>query len=139
MGRILCIDLGMKRVGVAVSDPLHIIAQPLVTLSFQSMEQLVQDVRVLVEDKEGELVIIGIPLREDGREGEGAVMARRCKQLLEAQGVHCLLRDESFSSREAEDVIHEHGKRRRENREKIDQIAAAVVLREYLKEKQSSE
>jgi putative Holliday junction resolvase len=137
MGRIACIDLGLKRVGVAVSDPLQLIAQPLATLPYVSLEKLFHDVREIIRTKDVELVLVGIPVREDGREGEGAVMARRFKARLERSGIACLLRDESFSSREAEDVIHEHGKRRKAYREKIDQIAAAVVLREYLKESRS--
>ncbi len=137
MGRIASIDLGKKRVGVAVTDPLRIIAQPLLTLRFVTMEKLVRDIHGIIRDKDVDLVLVGIPLRDDGREGEGAAMARRFKARLERDGIACLLRDESFSSREAEDVIHEHGKRRKENREKIDQIAAAVVLREYLKEREA--
>ena len=136
MGRIASIDLGKKRVGVAVSDPLRMIAQPLATLRFVSMEKLIRDVLTIVREKEIDLILVGLPVRDDGREGEGAAMSRSFKARLEREGVSCLLRDESFSSREAEDVIHEHGKHRREHREQIDQIAAAVVLREFLKERQ---
>ncbi len=135
MGRIASIDLGKKRVGVAVSDPLRMIAQPLATLRFVSMEKLIRDVLTIVREKEIDLMLVGLPVRDDGREGEGAAMSRSFKARLERAGVSCVLRDESFSSREAEDVIHEYGKHRREHREKIDQIAAAVVLREYLKER----
>jgi putative holliday junction resolvase len=134
MGRILSLDLGAKRVGVAVSDPLHLIAQPLVTLLHSTLEKLFRDVQTLMTEKDIELVVIGFPVREDGREGPGAVLARRFKARLERAHIACVFQDESFSSREAEDVLHQHGKHRKEHRDIIDQIAAAVVLRDYLKE-----
>jgi putative Holliday junction resolvase len=132
MGRILSLDVGKKRVGVAVSDPLKLIAQPFTTLNVSSRQKLIRDVLDIIKKQDVEMVVVGYPLREDGREGESALLARRIHTLLKEQAVVSQLWDESDSSREAEDVIHGHGKHRREYRDKIDQIAAAVILRRYL-------
>ncbi len=132
MRRILGLDVGSSRVGVALSDPLHLFARPLVTIPFTTPRELAREVLAIAAREDVELVIIGCPEETGGRESEPARLARSVRALLEEKAVSCRLVDESFSSREAEEVIHEHGKHRRAYKGKVDQIAAALILKRYL-------
>jgi putative Holliday junction resolvase len=132
MRRIVGLDVGARRVGVALSDPLRIFARPLVTLPFTTPRRLVRDLEEIIRREDVELVVIGCPAEGGGRESEPARLARAVCALLEERSVACRLVDESYTSREAEEVIHEHGKRRKAYRSKIDQIAAALILKKYL-------
>ncbi len=122
---------------MALTDPLQLFAHPLTTLAFDTIEHLVRDVRRIIERESVELVVIGCPEEGGGRESEPARLARAVRALLEEHAVPCRLVDESYTSREAEAVIHEHGKRRKAYRERIDQIAAAIILKKYLDHKSS--
>ncbi len=132
MKRIMGIDVGTRRVGVALSDPLRLFARPLATLSFTTPERLVRDLLEIAAREDVDLVVVGCPEEAGGPEREPARLARRVSALLEENAVPCRLVDESFSSREAESIIHEHGKRRRAYKPKVDQIAAALILKRYL-------
>lgn len=126
------LDVGTRRVGVALSDPLRLFARPFTTFPFTTPERLVADVLEIAGREDVDLVIIGCPGEAGGPEREPARLARRIRALLEQHAVACRLIDESYSSREAEAVIRAHGKRRRAYKEKVDQIAAALILKRYL-------
>jgi putative holliday junction resolvase len=132
MGRILGLDIGAKRVGVALSDRLHLVARPLTTLAFTSAAALVRDIGQIVKREEVELVLIGLPWETDGRESEPARLAVLVRDLLEKESIPTLFGDESYSSREAEAIMHERGRRRQSYRLELDQYAAAVILQRYL-------
>jgi putative Holliday junction resolvase len=80
------------------------------------------------------LVVIGLPLSADGSEGVGCARARRIAKTLQASGVTVKLHDERWSSRDAEVILRETGKNRRGSKEKVDAIAASLILSEYLRE-----
>ena len=131
-GRVLGVDLGARRVGLALSDPLRMISSPLTTVPMTSESALVRTLAGLCREHQVSTVVLGLPLSADGSEGPGCARARRIAALLESLDIPTELQDESWSSRDAEDVLRETGKRRRGAREKVDAIAASLILRDYL-------
>ena len=132
MSRVLGVDLGARRVGLAISDPGRIISSPLETLAMESETALVRRLLRLCREKEVATVVIGLPLSADGSEGPGCARARRIAGKMTEAGIAAELVDESWSSRDAEEVLKEMGKSRRTAKEKVDAIAASLILRDYL-------
>lgn len=133
-GRALGVDLGTKRVGLALTDPGRVISSPHATLPMRSEKDLVLSLLEICAEREVSLVVIGLPLSADGSEGPGCTRARRVAALLEAGGLAVKLHDERWSSRDAESILRQTGGSRRSSREKVDAIAASLVLSEYLRE-----
>ncbi len=133
MGRILAVDPGTRRVGLAITDPLQLIASPLRSISFSSADRLVKDLLALIEAREVEQVVVGLPIREDRTEGEGCQQARSLAGRLREAGVQVTLWDERYSSREAENKLREMGFNRKQSIGRIDQVAAAIILEDYLR------
>ncbi|MEE9582133.1 MAG: Holliday junction resolvase RuvX [Acidimicrobiia bacterium] len=132
MGRVLALDSGTVRIGVAVSDPLGITAQPHSSLDAASPD-LMADISQLVESLDVERIVVGLPVSLDGTEGASARLARDlADRITEATGVEVSLIDERFSTVTAERVMIEAGARRSERRAARDRVAAAVFLQAYL-------
>jgi len=132
MARILAVDLGTRRVGLAVTDPLAMLASPYDTIDFRTMPALVDRIVGLCREKEVQCVVVGLPVREDGREGEGCVRARLLCSRLRDRGCESVLWDETWTSRDAEAVLREAGKTRKTAKGKVDAIAASLILKDYL-------
>ena len=133
-GRVLAVDLGEKRVGIALSDPLRLVASPLTTIAMKSESALAGTLSELCARHSVALVVIGLPLSADGSEGAGCARARRLGARLGAAGLPFAYQDESWTSREAEDALRAAGRTRRRSRDRIDSMAASLILREYLSE-----
>lgn len=134
--RIAAVDVGLKRVGVAISDPLQMFAQPVG--AFGQGEALLQVARLHAETGFGTLVV-GWPLEEDGTEGASIDRIRpflgRMRKLL--PGVAVEVQDETGSSRRGLDALVAAGTRRSARREKgrIDAAAACIILEDFLRER----
>lgn len=137
MGRLLALDLGTKRVGLAVTDPLKMIASPLSTLTVTSEERLLKQVLDLVGKMDIELVIIGYPLHQDGRVSPGCQHSRNFALALNRKGIQTVLWDERYSSLDAADLLREAGLTRKKATGKLDRIAASFILRDYLESQPS--
>ncbi|HPA45053.1 MAG TPA: ribonuclease III [bacterium] len=132
-GRILAIDLGEKRIGVALSDQLRTIAQPLVTMKSNRASTLVKDVTELIREHEVSVVVVGLPRTLDGKERESAATARKLADRLQRSlSMPVILWDERLSTVGSERHLIESGVRRRDRRDVIDQCAAAWILEGYL-------
>ncbi len=132
MGRVLALDSGTVRIGVAVSDPLRITAQPHSVLDADSPD-LMTDIAHLVESLDVERIVVGLPVSLDGTEGASALLARDLAgRITEAIGVEVSLIDERFSTVIAERVMIQAGARRSKRRATQDRVAAAVFLQAYL-------
>ena len=136
-GRIIALDLGTVRSGLAVSDPTQSIAQPLAVLSSTDTEAFITEIAQYVADYDAERVIVGIPRTMDGRMGEMARWAegirRQCERRL---SVPVEGRDERLSTVSAQRVMRESGgKRGGQHSNREDSVAAAVVLQAYLDER----
>jgi len=133
MGRILAIDLGEKRVGLALSDLLKILASPFKTITYSSLKHLLTQIKEIIREFNVEKVVIGLPVREDGKEGSGCMLSRRFLDILQRDNIQAELWDERYSSKLAQRVLHEHGLKIKNNKEKIDKIAASYILDSYLR------
>jgi putative Holliday junction resolvase len=131
-GRVLALDFGTRRVGVAVSDPLGISAQPHSVLDGTD-PGLMGIIGRLAGDLAVERIVVGLPLSLDGNEGPAAVAARRfAAEVAAATGLPVELLDERFTTVSAERVLVEAGLSGRRRRVVRDRVAAAVLLQSYL-------
>lgn len=131
--RHLGLDIGSRTVGVAVSDPLGLTAQPVEVIRYRRWEEAEERIRQLVREYEVEQVVVGLPRRTDGRYGPEAERIRElAQQLQDRLGISCRLWDERFSTAQAERALLEGDVSRRRRRQLIDQTAAAIVLQAYL-------
>lgn len=131
MTRVLGIDWGTKRVGVAVSDPGRHLARPLPTLTPSTPEDAVQGVILAAREEGARTVVVGLPVHMNGEEGASARKARRLGEALEKAGFTVIYRDERLTSEEARERLREQGDRR-PAKERVDQMAALVLLQDYL-------
>lgn len=131
--RTLAIDWGMKNVGLAVSDPLGITAQPLPTLKRTNRRADMARIGELVEAMQVKRILVGHPLHLKGHAGKRAVEAERlAERLRESTGLPVELIDERLTSAEANRLMLDAGLSRSKRREKADQIAAQLILQTYL-------
>jgi len=131
--RVLALDLGSTRVGVAISDPTGMIGQSLTVISRRSWDQVIGEVATLIRAHRVDRVVVGLPLHLDGREGDGAAQARRfADRLRGAAHVPVVLEDERLSTAEAERVMLEADVRRSVRRARRDAVAAALILQRHL-------
>ena len=133
MSRILAVDFGNRRVGMALSDPLKIIATPLGTLNISSLEDGVRQILDRCKEHLPEAVVIGYPIGTSGRKTEQTVIVDKVIALLKAElDVPLVPWDERYTSVEAKDILRQQGISTRNNKGKIDQTAARIMLQEYL-------
>ncbi len=131
--RILALDHGTKRIGVAVSDELKMIAMPLEYIPAEPFSGVLDRLRVLVREKEVEQIVVGMPRNMDGSYGEAAAKVREFVTVLrEAIPLPLRTWDERLTSSQANRVLVEGGVRRQDRKEKVDAMAAALLLQGYL-------
>jgi putative holliday junction resolvase len=136
--RLLGIDAGTRRVGVALSDPTGTIAQGLAVVPRRSWEQVLGAIADLARAHQVEGIVVGLPLRLDGGEGEAAAEARRfAARLREVVEVPVVLEDERLSTAEAERRMVEADVRRDDRRARRDAVAAALILQKVLDRRQT--
>lgn len=133
-GRILAVDWGEKRIGLALSDPMRILASPFDTVPGKPREKLIELLGRLIEDQQVTLVIVGLPRNMDGSEGKSAIEARKLAEQIEAHGVPVELVDERLSSYSATQLLQQMGRKPSRKKELVDRAAAAIFLQEYLDE-----
>jgi len=133
-GRFLGLDLGEVRVGVALSDPLGITAQPLGHLDRKGKPKIVEAIRALVTEHGVTRIVVGLPLRLSGEAGPEAVEAEAFAQRLRGAmpGVAVDLWDERLSTAEVERMMIAADVSRKKRRRKVDTLAAVVILQSYM-------
>src|SRR5688500_992536 len=131
--RILGLDIGKRRIGVAVSDPLGLLARPVETVRAVSLNVDVAHIAALARELEAELIVVGDPLHMSGEAGTMSGRAHKFGEVLrEATGLPVEYCDERLTSVEAERILRDQGVSPRKAREQIDAMAAAVILQSYL-------
>jgi putative Holliday junction resolvase len=131
--RILAIDFGLRRVGVAVSDSLGLLAHGREPLRYKTETELLRRLCELARAEEVATIVIGLPLHMDGHEGEMAARVRRLQDLLAAKlSMPVALWDERFTSVQAERLLNERGIRYSRKKEEVDKLAAVFILQSYL-------
>ena len=136
--RVVGFDLGERRIGVAVSDASGTLARPVKTLErgtsdAEAVERIQAIVAELAADGEVETVVVGLPLRLDGSAGPQTLRTNAMVALLAARlAIPVVTQDERLSSREAEERLSLQEKDWRKRKAKLDAVAAAVILQDYL-------
>ncbi len=134
MGRVLGIDHGDARIGLAVSDDLGMLAHPLGTVRVGEGDPL-EEIQGRVKEHRIETVVLGMPFSMDGSSGPAVAKVRRFREELEevlGPGVSIVEVDERFSTVAAQAKLHRAGKNTRQSRGVIDQMAAVEILQGYL-------
>lgn len=129
----MALDLGDKRIGIAVSDLTRSIARPLTVISRQSRSADFEKIAQLISEQEVQIVIVGLPTLLSGEEGSRARWTRDYTADLSSHvDASVQLWDESFSTADAHEILRQQGKDPKRHRDRIDAIAAAVILQSYL-------
>jgi len=131
--RILGLDHGTKRIGVAVSDELQMIAQPLEFIPAEPFATVLTRLKELIAEKQVELVLVGMPRNMNGTYGPAALKVEEFVSVLRnALAIPVKTWDERLTSAQANRFLIEGNVRREKRREKVDQTAAAILLQSYL-------
>jgi putative holliday junction resolvase len=133
MARMLGLDVGDKRIGLAVSDSVGIMATPFIIIQRVTDEQAIEDILKVLKEKEVGQIIAGLPCAPDGGIGLQAAKVQLFIDLLrEKTGVPITFHDERFSTNTAKLFKQENSKKKLDRKTRYDAMAAAVILQEYI-------
>jgi len=131
--RILALDYGSKRIGVALCDELGITAQGLATITRKSRARDIEKISGFVEEYNVEKIVIGYPVKLDGTEGIQCEKVSKFAEILSSHlSMPVIKWDESLSTKEAETILIEADMKRKKRKKVIDKLAAAIILQGYL-------
>lgn len=130
--RVLCLDVGEKRIGVAVSDPLDLTAQGVETIWCESRHKDLERVLALCRQYETDHVLCGLPRNMDGSEGFQAQRVRNFAQALTDAGLTVRFQDERMTTKLATSVLLEADVRRSKRKDIVDKLAATYILQSFL-------
>lgn len=134
--KILALDIGTVRIGIATSDIMEIIASAYETYKRKNLSEDVKYVANLVAGLDVGEIVIGLPLKLDGSEGQSVEMAKSFgEELSKLVTVPIVYQDERLSTVSAERILIESGMRREKRKDKIDSVAATIILQTYLDKK----
>jgi putative Holliday junction resolvase len=132
-GRVLALDIGKKRIGLAVSDELGITAQGMPTLERTRIREDMEKLRGLAKERDIETLLVGQPLHLSGRESRQSEYTREfAEKLSRFLGLPIVYWDERLTSREAERVLRSTGASLDEKRRAVDRLSAVLLLESYL-------
>lgn len=133
MGRVMAIDYGDRRIGIAVSDALRMLCGEAFTLTEHDMQRAAARIAEEVKARGVDTLVLGLPKNMNGTEGPRAELSREFAKLLEAEtGLAPVLWDERRSSVEAHAILHANGKKMKDHRKTVDAVAASLMLEGYL-------
>ena len=133
MARLLGLDVGARRVGVALSDPTGTLASPLTTLTRRTTRQALAAIVELAQQHGAQGIVVGLPVSLDGElHGQGREIEAFSRALRAASPVPVETWDEAFSTVEAEQLLREAGAQPSRQRGRVDAAAAAILLQRYL-------
>lgn len=131
--RILALDHGTRRVGVAISDELKMIAQPLEFIPAEPFGDFLTRLKQILREKEVELILLGMPRNMDGSYGPAALKVQEFAAVLKDNtAIPIQLWDERLTSAQAQRFLIQGNVRREQRKEKVDKTAAAILLQSYL-------
>lgn len=134
--KILALDIGTVRIGIATSDIMQIIASAYEVYRRKYLKADVEHIAKIVSDLAVGEVVIGLPLKMDGSEGQSVEMAREFgDELSKIVSVPIVYQDERLSTVTAQKILIESGMRREKRKDKVDSIAATIILQTYLDKK----
>ncbi len=131
--RILGLDYGKERIGVAICDEMGIVARSLCAIERKSLEKDMAEIKRLAGEFAVEKIVIGYPLTLDGKEGIQCERVSRFADMLEERlSLPVVKWDESLSTKEAEGFLIEADMSRKKRKKRVDKLAAAIILQRYL-------
>lgn len=135
MKRILSLDYGEKRIGIAVSDPLGITAQPVDYISNKGKKKNLLKIEELISKYNIKKIVIGVPFNLSGGESQKTKEVNRFVEFLRKNlDIEIIGIDESLTTFDAESILIQADISRKKRKEKIDKLAAAIILQQYLNE-----
>jgi len=135
MGRVLAIDYGDQRIGLALSDPLKIFASPYRTIVNNDNDYSVDIIQKIIIDEDVELTIVGLPLSMSGEDTDQTKKVKYFSDKLSSKNINIKFVDERWSSKAAKRSMKHQGIKTGHNKSLIDQTAAAIFLQQYLDQK----
>jgi putative holliday junction resolvase len=136
--RVLAIDHGTKRIGLAISDELGLIAQPLEFVHTEPFQQFLERLRAIIQEKQVELLLVGMPRNMDGSYGPAALKVQAFVAVLkEAVAIPIQTWDERLTSAQANRFLIQADVSRKDRKAKVDKTAAAILLQSYLDSRSS--
>ena len=132
MGRTLGFDFGSKRVGLALSDRLNLIASPYKTLNYISEKELIAQLKSIVYENNIEIFVLGLPINMKGEDTIQTKKVRNFKKLLSGLGLPVIYEDERLSSISAKNSLVLQNIKTGHHKGAIDRTAAAIILQQYL-------
>lgn len=137
-GRIVALDIGMKRIGVAVCDELQVTTRPVSAVKRVGWKKLLKQIISILEEFDAKALVLGLPYNFDGSESEMSREARRlARNFRLSLDVPVFLQDERVSSIDAKNKLYEQGYSFKEILKRIDAEAAAIILSDFLDKKQA--
>ena len=138
-GRVMAIDLGEKRIGIAISDPLRMVAKGHSVIKRKSRREDFERYQQLIAEQEITLVVMGLPVPLSGVEGAKAAWVRDYSAELQTHlTVPIVLWDEALTTVRAQESLRAQGRKLKKIKERVDAVAAAFILQDYLEANQSA-
>lgn len=132
-GRVLALDIGTKRCGVAICDELQITVRPLKTIIRRNWKELLKQVSEIIESFDAVTLVLGLPYNYDGSESEMSQDVRRlARNFALSLSISVFLIDERLTSVDARQNLHDRGYNLHEIRKNVDSEAAVIILQDYL-------
>ena len=133
--RYLGLDLGIKSLGISISDKTNTLVSPLTVIKFtaEDYEKALHEVKKIITDYSITKVILGLPKNMDGSIGFAGKRSLNFKEMLEKDQIEVILEDERLTTKVAENIIHNNNEHIKTSKDKIDSLAACVILESYLK------
>ena len=135
MSRIIGIDFGLSKVGIAISDPSGIISMPLETIRYKNQEDLIGRLKKIALERNVETVVIGYPLNMNYKENSMTEIIDKFKVVMESNDFEIYLEDERLSSQYAKKIMIQQDIKTGKNKEMVDVLSASIILQTYLDRK----
>lgn len=133
INKTIALDIGEKRIGVAISDGLGMLAHPLSTIVWKGIKSFLQQLQEIVNEHQVKTIVVGMPYTLKGTESQKTEQVRELiVQMRDSLNIEILKQDERLTTKMAENALHAVGKKPSKQRNKIDQIAAVYILQSYI-------
>ncbi len=133
--RYLGLDLGTKTLGLSISDKSGLIIRPLpvIKFAFEDYEGALVELKKIINENKVDRIVLGLPKNMDGSIGFAGQRSMNFFEMLKKEGFNVSLEDERLTTKMAESIVHDNNKNVKETKDKIDSIAASIILESYLK------
>jgi len=132
MSRIIGIDFGLSKVGIAISDPSGIISMPLETIRYKNQKDLIEVIKKIALEKNVKTLVIGYPLNMNYKENNMTEIIDKFKIVMENNNFEIHLEDERLSSQYAKKIMIQQDIKTGKNKEMVDVLSASIILQTYL-------